>query len=117
MKPIALYENLKHVKEIVELRLDGVEKEAETLTKEKENLLQLKKTYDNKLKEIEKQLKTLKGIEYSLYYEIMVNGLSVNKAITKVALQYDVSDSTIWKTYYPDLKHKLEQNNNSKNPF
>lgn len=104
-----MYENTKKVIELVELRLKVLDENQQFIDHEKEELAKVKKSYEQKLIEMEKQLKTLKGVEYSLYYELVVNGLSVNKAIQRVSLKYDLSESTLWKTYYPNLKEKLEK--------
>lgn len=75
---------------------------------EKEELEKLKIQTEEALKEMEKQLKGLKEIDYQLYYEMVVNGLNANRAVEKVAFEFDLSPSTIWKRYYPKVKEKIK---------
>lgn len=104
---ITNYSNTKNELEIALNRLDIIKDNKENLEVEK-NLLE---NYVEKLKkcilEIEKNLKELTGIEYQLYYEVVVNGLNVTKAVDKVAYKYDKDVSTLWKSYYPNVKAKI----------
>lgn len=108
MKTIIMYENTKRIKDMIQLKLDTIEKNESILKKEKEDLLKLHDFYQTKISQMNQQLKQLKGVEYSLYYEL-IHGSSVNKAIDKVAAEYDMSPSTIWKSYYPELKQEIEK--------
>lgn len=65
---------------------------------------------------MDNDLRELIGIENMLYYEIMVKGLNVTKAVDKVSFKYNKDVSTIWKNYYPKVKDKIEKlkNKNSK---
>lgn len=108
MHLINSYANTKNILEVISLRLKVIDKSELILNKEKKEL----QNYQNELKEyidiIEKNLKTLKGIEYELFYEIVVNGLNATKAVDKVAYYNDKDASTIWKNYYPNIKKELE---------
>lgn len=42
-----------------------------------------------------------------IYYEVVVNGLSVTKAIDRVSYKVDKDSSTLWKNYYPKVKQKI----------
>ena len=59
------------------------------------------------IKEMETNLKQLNGIEQMIYYEVVVNGLSVTKAIDRVSYKVDKDSSTLWKNYYPKVKQKI----------
>lgn len=85
--------------------MDELEKDQ---LKEKEQLKKLYDTYQKKVQKMEGIMKELTGIEYSLYYEIAVKGSRVNQAVNTVSSDYNISPSTVWKTYYPKIKSKLE---------
>lgn len=48
------------------------------------------------------------GIEYSLYFEIVIRGVRPSKAVSNVAEQYNVDDRTIWKYHYSKIKKDLK---------
>lgn len=102
------YENTKKELDIFKSRLEAIQMQASFQEQEKENLIALENSLQNTLEEMEHYLKSLQGISYALYYEMTVNGLNPNKAVDKVAFTYDVSPSTIWKRYYPEVK-KLKE--------
>ena len=79
------YNNTIREQRIIALRLETLEKE----------------------KEMETNLKQLNGIEQMIYYEVVVNGLSVTKAIDRVSYKVDKDPSTLWKNYYPKVKQKI----------
>ncbi len=87
------------------------------ILKERKKLLDFEKDIIDKLiikKEdslniIDNHLKELKGIENKLYYQIVVLGKSVTKAVDKVAFDEYKDVSTIWKNYYPNVKKKLKE--------
>ena len=49
-----------------------------------------------------------KGIEKELFYEVIVKGTNITRAIDKVSITYDVDVSTIWKNYYPKIKEDIK---------
>ncbi len=98
---------MKTTLEIVNIQIEAMDEKEKNQSLEKERLIKIKKSYQEKIETIEQMLKQLKGVEYSLYYEIVVGGLSINKAVDKVALKYDLSPSTIWKSYYPNIKEQI----------
>ena len=53
-------------------------------------------------------LSKMRGIEYSLYYEIVVNGVRISKAVSIVAERYNVDDHTIWKYHYNKIKKDVK---------
>ena len=48
------------------------------------------------------------GIEYELYYEIVVNHKRITRAVEYIAEKYDKDTQTIWKYYYPKIKKDVE---------
>lgn len=113
MKNIKEYANLKHDLEIINLRIKIIKEKEEQLTKEKESLELLSKKLNNILEQIEEKLKELKGIERELFYEIIVKGLNVTKAVDKIAFKYDMDSSNIWKNYYPKIKEEIKKIENA----
>ncbi|MDD3392598.1 MAG: hypothetical protein PHE54_03580 [Bacilli bacterium] len=83
--------------------------EEQLLNEEKEQLLVFSQMLSTNLEAIDKSFKQLDGIESSLYYEIVFKGLSVTKAIDKVAFKYNKDISTLWKNYYPKVKEKISK--------
>lgn len=52
-------------------------------------------------------LKKMQGIEYALYFEIVVKGVRISKAVSNIAEQYDKDDRTIWQYYYSKIKKDI----------
>lgn len=50
----------------------------------------------------------MSGIEYSLYFEIVVRGVRPSKAVSNIAEQYNLDDSAIWKYHYSKIKKYLK---------
>ena len=48
------------------------------------------------------------GIEYNLYYEIVVRGVRPSRAVSNIAEQYNLDDSAIWKYHYSKIKKDLK---------
>lgn len=61
------------------------------------------------LSDMESTLSKTSGIEYSLYYEIVVNGLNISKAVERVARDYDKDTQTIWKHHYKKIKRDVKK--------
>lgn len=67
------------------------------------------------LKLMENNMTNLKGIEYELYYEIVINPINANKTISKIIEEFseredvDRDIQTIWKNYYPSIKKYLKK--------
>lgn len=61
------------------------------------------------LNEMSDMLGKMRGIEYSLYYEIVVNGVSTSKAVSYVAERYNKDDHTIWKYHYNKIKEDVKK--------
>lgn len=53
-------------------------------------------------------LERLAGIEYELYYEIVVNHKRITKAVEHIAEKHDRDTQTIWKYYYPKIEKDIK---------
>lgn len=106
----------------VEIELDTVRKEIKRI---KDSSLQYDEEYINSLVETERKLsstlseykqnlKSLPEVESRLYYKIMYEGMSVNKAIAKVSEENIQNDKKpcdiryIERKYYPKIKKLLK---------
>ncbi len=61
------------------------------------------------LTEMEDGLHNMSGIEYQLFYEIVVNGTNISKAVDIVSQLNNKDNRTIWKYYYPKIKKDLRK--------
>ena len=67
------------------------------------------------LKLMANDMSNLKGIEYQLYYDIVINPLNATKSISKIIEEFaekeDINKevNTIWVNYYPKIKEYLEK--------
>lgn len=117
MQNISKYLNIKDDIDLIELNIMAIEQEMKLFKSEKEKLTETKNELSKILNDMKEKLKNLKGIEQELFYEIVINGLNVTKAVDKVAFHNDVDSSTIWKRYYKNVKKELESlENSSENP-
>lgn len=57
---------------------------------------------------MEDTLSKMKGIEYALYYEIVVKGIRVSRAVSAIAERYNRDDQTIWKYHYSKIKKEIK---------
>ena len=63
-------------------------------------------------------LAQMKGVEYQLYYDIVVNGFKPTKAVEHISEKENIDVSTLWKNYYPKIKsdvNKIRRFEKSKN--
>lgn len=60
------------------------------------------------INDMDETLSKMKGIEYSLYYEIVVNGVNTSRAVSNIAERYNKDDQTIWKYHYKKIKQNIE---------
>lgn len=109
MIAIAHYMDTKNELDIVKERLLIIREYQNVLRDLEDNLNQMMDTLGVKLSCMDKHLKELQGIENALYYEIVVKGNHVTRAVDIVAFKVDKDVSTIWKHYYPKVKKKLEE--------
>lgn len=101
------YNNTIREQRIIALRLETLEKEKEVIIEYQKQLEEFNEFLKENIKEMETNLKQLNGIEQMIYYEVVVNGLSVTKAIDRVSYKVDKDSSTLWKNYYPKVKQKI----------
>ena len=73
------YNNTIREQRIIALRLETLEKEKEVIIEYQKQLEELNEFLKENIKEMETNLKQLNGIEQMIYYEVVVNGLSVTK--------------------------------------
>ena len=111
MNKFDTYQNTKHELNLYRNRLNILLKYELQLAREKEMLDNIINLQIELLNQMEKDLKNLNGIENRLYYEIVVKGMRVSKAIEKISLEGDKDVSTLWKNYYPKVKRRIGQLN------
>lgn len=58
---------------------------------------------------MEHNLKTMKSIEYKLYYAIVVEAKGITGGIEAVSYDVDKDVSTIWKYYYPKIEKEIKK--------
>lgn len=61
------------------------------------------------LLKMNKSLSEMKGLEYQLFYEIVVNGTNISKAVDKIAEGNNKESNTVWKNYYRKIKNELKK--------
>lgn len=61
------------------------------------------------LNEMAATLERMTGIEYELYYEIVVKRRRITKAVEYIAEKYDKDTQTIWKYHYPKIKKDVKK--------
>ena len=61
------------------------------------------------LAEMSETLNRMSGIEYALYYEIVVAGVRISRAVSNIAELYSVDDHTIWKYHYGKIKKDIKK--------
>ncbi len=61
------------------------------------------------LNDMTNSLAKMTGLEYKLYYEIVVNGVNVSKAVDKIADSSGKDTRTIWKNYYNKIKKDVKK--------
>jgi hypothetical protein len=61
------------------------------------------------LTEMSTTLERLAGIEYELYYEIVVKRRHITNAVEYIAEKYDKDTQTIWKYHYPKIKNEVKK--------
>lgn len=67
------------------------------------------RTLEMYLNDMTTVLSQLKGVEYRLYYEIVVNGLNISNAVETVAEWAGKDTQTIWKNYYKKIKKEIKK--------
>lgn len=61
------------------------------------------------ISDMSEALGKMNGIEYALYYEVVVKGVRISRAVSNIAERYDRDDQTIWKYHYPKIKKEIKK--------
>lgn len=59
--------------------------------------------------EMGETLSRMTGIEYALYYEIVVNGKGISRAVQYIAEKYNKDTQTIWKYHYNKIRKDVRK--------
>ena len=59
--------------------------------------------------DMDETLSKMTGIEYDLYYEIVVNGTRISRAVQYIAEEYNKDTHTIWKYHYKKIKKEVKK--------
>lgn len=59
------------------------------------------------INDMSETLSKMNGIEYALYYEIVVRGIKISRAVSSVAERYNKDDHTVWKYHYKKIKKDI----------
>lgn len=96
--------NILYITEMAKKQNNGLTIDQE-LEIDKKQLEKAKRT----LAKMDKMLQELKGIEYQLYYEIVVNEINVNQAVKRIAENNYMSVDNVYHVYYPKIKAEIHQ--------
>ena len=61
------------------------------------------------LNEMNETLNKNSGIEHSLYYEIVIKGTGISRAVGNIAERYNKDNDTIWKYHYSKIKKDIKK--------
>ncbi len=103
------YSNTVYELNVLKKRLNLILNYENEIALEKNRLINLIDNEQKVIKQMENDLQKLNGIENKLYYEIVINGNNVTKAIDKVATNEFIDTSTLWKNYYPKVKKEIDK--------
>lgn len=78
---------------------------AEEITYQQQNVDKLQEY----LKNMTDTLAKMTGLEYKLYYEIVVKGVNISKAVDNIAEFSGKDTRTIWKNYYNKIKKDVKK--------
>lgn len=107
MDILSSYVDNKKELEIAKNRLALVCEYERKIKREKKELVDFINLQTSVLEGTENILRELNGVEQKIFYEIVVNGLNVTKAIESVSVDVDLDISTLWKNYYPRVKQHI----------
>jgi len=94
-----------YVHELHEIDIGTGKSLAEEITYQQENVNKIQ-VYVNNMNDI---LSKLNGVEYELYYEIVVKGIAISKAVNNIAEKYNKDSRTIWKYHYKNIKKYVKK--------
>lgn len=61
------------------------------------------------LNDMSDALGRMTGIEYALYYEIVVRGKPISRSVENIAERYNKDTQTIWKYHYSKIKKDVKK--------
>lgn len=94
-----------YIHELHEVDIGTGKSLADEIIYQQENINKLEKT----INDMDSTLAKLTGIEYALYYEIVVKGVNVTRAVSNVAEEYEKDNQTIWKHHYKKIKKYVKK--------
>lgn len=94
-----------YVHELHELDIGTGKSLAEEITYQQKRIHKL----EGYLKTMGDTLSKMTGLEYQLYYEIVVKGINISKAVDNIASINNKDTSTIWKNYYSKIKKDVKK--------
>ncbi|MGN1268185.1 MAG: hypothetical protein ACI4U0_01575 [Candidatus Aphodocola sp.] len=108
MNALSSYSDTVYELNVLQKRLNLVLNHESEIDLEKKRLIKLIDNEKKVIKQMENDLQQLSGVENKLYYEIVIKGNNVTKAIDKVASNEFIDTSTLWKNYYPKIKTQID---------
>lgn len=109
MKTLKSYSNTVCELNLLKKRFNLLSNYEKYINDEKKKISNMMIVQEKIINQMEADIQKLKGIENKLYYEIVINGLGITRAIDKVASSEFVDVSTLWKNYYPKIKPEIEK--------
>lgn len=94
-----------YLHELHEIDLGTGKSLAEEIVYQQQNIDKLQ-GYINDMNE---SLSKMSGLEYRLYYEIVVKGVNISKAVGNIAEETGKDTSTIWNNYYKKIKKDVRK--------
>lgn len=94
-----------YVHELHEIDIGTGKSLADEIKYQQENVTRLQ----GYLTDMTLSLSKMTGLEYALYYEIVVKGVSISKAVSNIAEVNDKDTRTIWKNYYSKIKKDVKK--------
>lgn len=61
------------------------------------------------INEMTETLSKFTHIEHALYYEIVINGVKISRAVNNIAERYNKDNDTIWKYHYSKIKKYVKK--------
>lgn len=93
-----------YIYELTRIRKNGLSLEQDI--EQQQNTVSKLKYYLNIMKH---NLKTMKSIEYKLYYAIVVEARGITGGIDQVSFEANKDVSTIWRVYYPKIEKEIKK--------
>ena len=94
-----------YVSELYEVDIGTGMSLADEIKHQQANISRLQRYIDD----MNETLSKMTGIEYELYYMIVVKGVNITQAVTTIAEKYEKDDGTIWKYHYSQIKRDVKR--------